>query len=168
MQAYEIYQNIKPSIISDLFQWMRDEERDLYKHTIATLANDRKLRPVFVQKKSVADQIAWMHKTLKLKSSNMIGEHLFQVYFMQGQQELLVAFCDAMGIEHDGKGSVDGDLPETLDADKLKAAVDTLVEKFDPQLVSLYLRVFNLQTDNGWDNLTKLLASDERLALNAE
>ncbi|MGJ8671955.1 hypothetical protein [Rubritalea sp.] len=167
MQAYEIYQTIKPSIISDLFQWMRDEERDLYKHTIATLANDRKLRPVFVQKKSVAEQIAWVHKTLKLKSSNMIGEHLFQVYFMQGQQELLVAFCDAMEIEHDGKGSVDGDLPETLDADKLKAAVDTLVEKFDPQLISLYLRVFNLQTDNGWDSLTEILASDERLALSA-
>lgn len=167
MQAFEIYQNIKPSIITDLFQWMRDEERDLYKHTIATLANDRKLRPVFIQKKSVADQIAWAHKTLKLKSSNMIGEHLFQVYFMQGQQDLLVAFCDAMGIEHDGKGSVDGALPETLDADTLKAAVDTLLDKFDPQLVSLYLRVFNLQTENGWKSLTELLASDERLALSA-
>lgn len=167
MQAFEIYQNIKPSIITDLFQWMRDEERDLYKHTIATLANDRKLRPVFVQKKSVADQIVWAHKTLKLKSSNMIGEHLFQVYFMQGQQDLLVAFCDAMGIEHDGKGSVDGALPETLDADTLKAAVDTLLEKFDPQLVSLYLRVFNLQTENGWESLTELLASDDRLALSA-
>ncbi|MFD2159978.1 hypothetical protein ACFSW8_13805 [Rubritalea tangerina] len=167
MNAYEIYQNIKPSIIVDLFQWMRNEERELYKTTVATLANDRKLRPVFIQKKPVADQIAWMHKTLKLKSCDMVGEHLFQVYFMQGQQDLLVSFCDAMDIEHDGKGSVDGDLPETLDADKLKAAVDTLVEKFDPQLVSLYLRVFNLQTENGWDSLTELIASDDRLALSA-
>ena len=167
MQAYEIYQNIKPSIITELFQWMRDEERELYKSTVATLANDRKLRPVFIQKKSVAEQIAWMHKTLKLKSSGMIGEHLFQVYFMQGQQQLLVDFCDAMGIEHDGKGSVDGALPDTLDSDKLRAAVDSLVKTFDPQLVSLYLRVFNLQTENGWDSITEILNSDERLALSA-
>jgi hypothetical protein len=163
VNAYQIYQDIKPSIITDLFTWMRTDERDLYKSTVATLANDRKLRTVFIQKKSVAEQIAWMHKTLKLKSSDMIGEHLFQVYFMQGQQALLVAFCDAMGIEHDGKGSVDGALPETLDTDKLKAAIDTLLESFDSHLVSLYLRIFNLQTQNGWENLTEILASDERL-----
>ena len=163
MNAYEIYQNIKPSIIVDLFIWMRAEERDLYKSTVATLANDRKLRPVFVQKKSIPEQISWMHKTLKLKSSDMIGEHLFQVYFMQGQQTLLVAFCDAMGIEHDGKGSVDGALPETFDTDKLKAAIDTLLVDFDPQLVSLYLNIFNLQTESGWENLNEILASDERL-----
>ena len=163
MNAYEIYQNIKPSIIVDLFTWMRAEERDLYKSTVATLANDRKLRPVFVQKKSVAEQIAWMHKTLKLKSSDMIGEHLFQVYFMQGQQALLVAFCDAMSIEHDGKGSVDGALPESFDTDTLKAAIDTLLVDFEPQLVSLYLQIFNLQTESGWENLNEILASDERL-----
>ena len=163
MNAYKIYQNIKPSIIVDLFTWMRNEERDLYKTTIATLANDRKLRPVFVQKKSVAEQIAWMHKTLKLKSSDMIGEHLFQVYFMQGQQSLLVAFCDAMGIEHDGKGSVDAALPEALDTDQLKAAIDILLVDFEPQLVSLYLNIFSLQTESGWENLNEILASDERL-----
>ena len=142
---------------------MRAEERNLYKTTLATLANDRKLRPVFVQKKSIAEQISWMHKTLKLKSSDMIGEHLFQVYFMQGQQALLVAFCDAMGIDHDGKGSVDGALPEAFDTDKLKAAIDILLADFDPQLVSLYLNIFNLQTDSGWQNLNEILASDERL-----
>ncbi len=147
---------------------MRDEERDLYKTTLSTLANERKLRPVFIQKKSVAEQIAWLHKTLKLKSSDMVGEHIFQVYFMQGQQDLLVKFCDAMDIEHDGKGSVEGALPETLDADKLSAAVDTLLESFDAQLVSLYLNVFNIQTDDGWDSISDLLASDERLKLSAE
>lgn len=163
VNAYEIYQNIKPSIIVDLFTWMRNEERDLYKTTVATLANDRKLRPVFIQKKPVAEQIAWMHKTLKLKSSNMIGEHLFQVYFVQAQQGLLVAFCDAMGIKHDGKGSIDGALPKSLDDEKLKTAIDTLVADNDPQLVSLYLHIFNLQTQSDWKNLTETLASDERL-----
>ena len=146
---------------------MRDEERNLYKSTVATLAQDRKLRTVFIQKKPVAAQIEWMIQTLKLKSSDMIAEHLFQVYFMQGQQDLLVAFCDAMGIEHDGKGSVDGELPADLDADKLKAAVDTLIESNDPQLVSLYLHIFNLQRDNGWASITAILESDARLAFSA-
>ena len=165
VKAYEIYQNIDPTLILDMFQWMRDEERDLYKTTVATLAQDRKLRPVFVTKKSVPEQIAWLHKTLKLKSCDMIGEHLFQVYFMKGQEKMLVSFCDSMGIEHDGKGSVDGELPETLDADKLKAAVDKLIEENGEKLTALYLSVFNLQTESGWDSLTELLEKDERIAI---
>lgn len=149
-----------------MFQWMRSDERDLYKSTIATLAQDRRLRPVFIQKKSVTEQIAWIHKTLQLKTCNMIGEHLLQVFFMKGQEKILVTFCDSMGIEHDGKGSVDGDLPETLDANKLKSAVDTLLAEYSPQLTTLYLQVFNMQTEGGWSTLSDLLASDDRLKLN--
>lgn len=84
---------------------------------------------------------------------------------MKGQQELLIGFCDGMGIEHDGEGSVEGALPETLDDEKLKSTIDNLIEAHDPKLVTLYLRIFNLQTPNGWENLAKTLESDERLNL---
>jgi hypothetical protein len=165
MNAYQIYQNADPALISDLFTWLRKEEKDLYKNAISTLANDRKLRPVFVLKKSLPDQFTWLHKTLKLKSTDMMGEHLFQLFFMKGNEELLVTFCDAMGIEHDGKGSVEGELPETLDADKAKEAVDALLAKFDSKLVTAYLYVFNLQTPGGWDSISAILGSNERLKL---
>jgi hypothetical protein len=165
VNAFEIYQKIDPSLISDMFLWIRENDRQLYKSAIATLTANRNLRPVFVEKKSVADQIAWLHKTLKLKTSDTIGEHLFQVYFMKGQQDLLIGFCDGMGIEHDGEGSVEGSLPETLDDEKLKSTIDSLVEAHDPKLVTLYLRVFNLQTQDGWENLANILESDERLIL---
>ena len=95
----------------------------------------------------------------------MMGEHLFQLFFMKGNEELLVTFCDAMGIEHDGKGSVEGELPETLDTDTVKAATNTLLEKFDFKLVTAYLYIFNLQTDGGWDSITSILESDDRLKL---
>ncbi|MGE9267078.1 MAG: hypothetical protein ACQKBY_03185, partial [Verrucomicrobiales bacterium] len=162
MKAHEICKNIDPALISDLFNWMRSEEKDLYKTTLATLANNRKLRPVFVQKKSIPDQITWMHNTLKLRTSDAIAEHLFQVWFMKGQKELLASFCDGMGIEHN-EGTVEGDLPESLDADKLKATTDALLASHDPKLITLYLRIFNLQTPEGWDALSTLLESDERL-----
>lgn len=165
VNAFEIYQKIAPSLVSDMFLWIRESDRQLYKSAIATLTANRNLRPIFVEKKSVVDQIAWLHKTLKLKTSDTIGEHLFQVYFMKGQQELLIGFCDGMGIEHDGEGSVEGALPDTLDNDKLKSTIDSLVEAHDPKLVTLYLQVFNLQTKDGWENLANSLESDERLTL---
>jgi hypothetical protein len=165
VNAYQIYQNADPALITELFTWLRNEEKDLYKNTVASLAQDRKLRPVFIQKKSLPDQFAWLHKTLKLKSTDMMGEHLFQLFFMKGNEELLVTFCDAMGIEHDGKGSVEGDLPEKLDAEKAKEAVDALLAKFDAKLVTAYLYVFNLQSEDGWDSISAILESDDRLKL---
>ncbi|MBT8043304.1 MAG: hypothetical protein KJO79_00005, partial [Verrucomicrobiae bacterium] len=87
------------------------------------------------------------------------------VYFMQGQESMLVTFCDALDIAHDGKGQVEGDLPENLDADKLQQAIDNLLEKNDPALVALYLHTFNLQTPDGWSSLAVALESDERLKL---
>lgn len=165
MQANELYQAIDPAVIQDMFSWMRETEKDLYKTSLSTLANNRKLRPVFVQKKSIPDQITWMHNTLKLRTSNTIGEHLLQVWFMQGQKDLLVTFCDNMDIKHNGEGAVEGDLPESLDAEKLKTSVDTLVEKYDPKVVTLYLQIFNMQTEDGWPALTEALVTDERLKL---
>ena len=165
VNAFQIYQTIDPALVTDMFLWIRENDRRLYKTAIATMANDRKLRPVFVEKKSVADQIAWAHKTLKLKTSDSIGEHLLQIWFMKGQKELLISFCDGLGIEHDGEGSVEGTLPDALDDEKLKTTVDSLLENNDAKLVTLYLTVFNLQTPNGCENLQGILESDERLTL---
>jgi hypothetical protein len=165
VKAHELYTAVDPAIITQILDWFRAHDRNVYKSAVATLANNRKLRPVFVEKKSMADQYAWVAKTLKLKACNTIGEHLLQAYLMAGQQSLLAMFCDGMGIPHDGKGSVVGDLPKKLDAARLDATVDRLVELFDPKLLTVYLHCFNMQQAEGWPELTAKLESDERLKL---
>ncbi len=165
VKAHELYAAVDPSIVTQMLDWFRANDRNVYKSAVATLAGNRKLRPVFVEKKSLAEQYAWIHKTLKINACDTIGEHLLQAYLMAGQQSLLAMFCDGMGIPHDGKGSVVGDLPKKLDAERLASTVDRLVELFDPRLLTLYLECFNLQVPGGWPELTEKLASDERLKL---
>jgi hypothetical protein len=165
VKAHELYNAVDPALISQMLNWFREHDRNVYRSAVSTLAQSKKLRLEFIQKKPLPEQYAWILKTLRGKQADTIGEHLLQAWFMAGNQEMLAKFCDAMGIEHDGKGSVTGDLPETLDAAKLDAAVDSLVANYDPKLVALYLHVFNLQAPGGWDALTAKLASDERLKL---
>jgi AcrR family transcriptional regulator len=55
--------------------------------------------------------------------------------------------------------------PEDLDVEKFKATLDTLLAKYNPKLVTLYLHVFNLQTASGWATVTDALENDERLSL---
>jgi hypothetical protein len=165
VKAHELYTAADPALITQMLDWFRDNDRNVYKSAVSTLAQTKKLRLVFIQKKPLPEQYAWILKTLRGKPADTIGEHLLQAWFMAGNQPMLAAFCDAMGIEHDGKGSVTGDLPEAMDAAQLDAAVDQLVAAYDPKRVTLYLRVFNLQKPGGWDSLSAKLAGDPRLVL---
>ncbi len=165
MKAHELYTAVDPALFSEMFDWFRANDRNVYKSAVATLAGNRKLRPVFVQKKPLPEQYAWILKTLKLNACNTIGEQLLQAYLMAAQQSLLAMFCDGMGIPHDGKGSVVGDLPKKLDAERLDATIDRLIGLFDPKLLTLYLHCFNMQVPGGWPELSAKLESDARLVL---
>lgn len=165
VKAYEIYTAVDPAVVHSMLDWFRAHDRNVYKSAVATLAQARKLRAIFVQRKSLQDQYAWILKTLQSKACDTIGEHLVQAWLMAGNKEMLAAFCDIVGIAHNGEGSVTGDLPAEIDAAKLDAAVDELLGRFDPKVVTVYLRVFNLQKPGGWPTLEAKLESDERLKL---
>jgi hypothetical protein len=165
VKAHELYSAVDPAIVTQILDWFRANDKNVYRSAVATLAANRKLRPVFIEKKSMADQYAWIHKTLKINACDTIGEHLLQAYLMAGQQSLLAMFCDGMGIPHDGKGSVVGNLPKKLDTDRLNPTIERLVDIFEPKLLAVYLHCFNMQVPGGWPELSEKLASDERLAL---
>ncbi len=165
VKAHELYSAVDPSVVTTMLDWFRTNDRKVYKSAVSTLAANRKLRPVFVEKKSTAEQYAWILKTLKIPACDTIGEHMIQAYLMAGQQSMLAMFCDGLGIPHDGKGSVIGELPKALDAERLTTTIDRLLDIFEPKLFATYLHCFNMQVPNGWPELTEKLASDERLKL---
>ena len=165
MKAHELYTAVDPVIVTQILDWFRANDRNVYKSAVATLASNRKLRPVFIQKKSITEQYAWIHKTLKINACNTIGEHILQAYLMSGQQSMLGMFCDGLGIPHDGKGSVVGDLPKKIDNERLNITVDRLVDLFEPKIFTAYLHCFNMQAPGGWPELTAKLESDPRLTL---
>jgi len=163
LKAHEIYQKLDPQYVTRMLDWFREHDRHVYRSALSTLAEKRRLRLVFLQKKPLEEQYAWILRNLRAKPNDPIGEHLLQAWLMAGHQEMLAQFCDAMGIEHDGKGSVRGELPEELDAAALDPAVDALLGNYELPLVRLYLTLFNRQRPEGWAPLTRKLESDERL-----
>ena len=162
MNAHEIFQKLDHAFAVQIMTYFREESREIYKTTVATLATQRKLRPVFIQKKPVAVQIDWLIKTLKQKSADTVSEHLLQVWLLREKKEMLIMFVDDLGIEHDEDGGVD-ELPETIDAEKLKVAMDHLLENYPAPVVTLYLRVFQIQQAEGWPEIAEALEKDERL-----
>ncbi len=133
---------------------------------LAALAQKRRLRPVFIQRKPGVQQIDWMVKTAKLKDSNGQAEHLLHVWLLQRHKDMLKQFLETLGLEHDEDGTVE-DLPDSLDESKLEKGIEKLLAEHPHEEVAAYLHVFQLQKPGGFPELSAKLEGDERLRLGA-
>jgi len=52
-----------------------------------------------------------------------------------------------------------------MDDVKLKSAIETLLAKYPPEAVAVYLNAFNDMNEANWANLKSILESDPRLQL---
>ena len=146
MKAYYIFQQADEETISNILDWMRNQERAIYRAAVRELGALKKLRPEFIQRKPLQEQFSFIKKMLSWKPSNEIGDHLLQVWLLRKHQDMLITFLNTLGIPHDGNGIVN-ELPETLDKEKLAKAVDELFEKYPAGVASVYLQMFQLQTE---------------------
>lgn len=162
MTPNEIFARMPVETANELFAHVFEKEKALYKATIDTLAKQRKLRPVFVERKPRAERHAWLKETLGRKQNEGVAAHLLQIWLVGRHAGLLCDFLDGLGIPHDENGTVD-DLPPAPSREQLVPVIDALLEKHDRDVVRVYLRAFQAFDEKGWSSLAELLESDERL-----
>lgn len=163
MTAHELFQKMSPDLGQTIIGWLREFEREVHRSAISSLAQQRKLRPVFVTRKSRPEQAAWLLDQLKMRGNEAVGENLLQIWLMKGREGMLSTFLDAVDVSHDGKGGVDGNIPATLELAKVKAGAEALLEKFPAGEVAVYLNLFQLQQPGGWPTITEAINADPRL-----
>lgn len=154
------------STAAQLLGFLFEKEKPLYKATIDSLAKQRKLRPVFIEKKPREERFAWLKDTLGKKANDAIAAHLLQIWLVGAHKQVLCDFLDALNIAHDENGTIDN-LPAAPPKEDLSRAIATLLEKHDAGVVKVYLHAFQALDENGWSTLEELLKEDERLQLSA-
>ena len=142
MKAYYIFQQADEETISNILDWMRNQERAIYRAAVRELGALKKLRPEFIQRKPLQEQFSFIKKMLSWKPSNEIGDHLLQVWLLRKHQGMLITFLNTLGIP-----------------------VDELFEKYPAGVASVYLQMFQLQTEDGWEELAEVLANDPRVTI---
>jgi hypothetical protein len=165
-KPYEIFASLPPAVAEQLFTFIQEQEKPLYKATIDTLAKQRKLRPVFVERKPRADRHLWMKDMLGRKLNESVSAHLLQMWLVGAHAKLLCDFLDGLGIEHDENGTIEN-LPPAPTKEALTKAIDPLFEKHEPAVVAVYLNAFQALDEQGWPTLAELLTEDPRLQLTA-
>ena len=162
-----MFQKMSSDLGHTIIGWLRESERAVFRTAINSLAQQRKLRPVFVTRKTKPEQAAWLIEQLKMRGNEAVGENLLQIWLMKGRSDMLSTFLNALGVSHDGKGGIDGDIPAVLDDAKVKAGAAALLEKFPAGEVAVYLNLFQLQQAGGWPQIVEAIAADPRLQVGA-
>ena len=163
MLAHQLFQSMSPELGRQIMTWMKDDEREVYKACVTTLAQQKKVRPVFVTQRSRDQQFTWIMDTLKSRLSEGVGENILQVWLMKAKSAMLVSFLDTLEIKHDGKGGVEDDIPADLDAAKVAAGVTKLLAEFPAEEVGVYLNLFQLQQRNGWPAVAEAINTHKLL-----
>jgi hypothetical protein len=164
MTPNEIFARMPASTASAIFSHLFENEKPLYKNLIETLAKQRKLRPVFIERKPRPERYAWFKEALGRKVNESISAHLLQIWLVGQHSQLLCDFLDSFGIEHDENGTV-SELPPSPSREEMERAINSLLEKHERDVVSVYLHAFQASDEKGWPVLDEILQGDERLRL---
>jgi len=165
LTSHELFGFMSLNLANDILDFAHESDKPTYKATLQAVAQARHLRPVFLERQPRAQRHAAMISTLSRPALDVVAGGLVRAWLLKKHKAMLVDFLNALEIKNE-EGVVE-DLPAGMDDAKLKAAVETLLAKYPPEPVAVYLNAFNDMNEAKWANLKALLASDPRLQLGA-
>lgn len=159
MLAYQIFQTIPTALAGTIFTYLRKEDRQSYKAVVERLAEQQKMRPVFITKQSPEKQVQLLTAACARKAAEPIAMQVLEIWLMRGRQEMLIDFLDRMSIPHDGKGMVD-EFPEVIDPTTLDSTVAAMRQTYPAGEIAIYLYVLQGQKEGSWPELSALLEAE--------
>ena len=159
--SHEMLAFMPPELAAAILEFTFAEEKPLYRATLAAVAEARKVRPVFMERQPRVDRHKAMLATLQRPNLEAAASNLIRGWLLKKQTAVLTDFLNSLGIAHtDG---VVEQLPDQVEEDKLKVAVETLLAKHPKEVVMVYLNAFNTMNETSWKGLQSILDSDPRL-----
>lgn len=162
-----MFQRMSPRLAAAMFTWLHAEQKPVYKAAIQGLANQRKLRPVFVERKPPNERYPWMQQALGRPLSEALASHVLQAWLLGANKDMLCDFLEALEIQHDDDGTVEN-IPAAPAKEKIAAAVDQLLGKYPHENVAVYLHAFrDMDSTVQWPPLDEVLGEHPQLKLGA-
>jgi len=163
LTSHELFGFMSPSLALEILTFTYETDKPLYRATLGAVAEARKLRPVFLERQPRPQRHATMLSTLSRPALDMVTSNLLRTWLLKKYKAMLADFLDALGIVHQ-EGVVE-ELPSAVEEAKVRAAVESLLAKYPPETVAVYLHAFNDMNEVEWPGLKAMLDSDSRLQL---
>ena len=163
LTSHELFGFMSPNLAGEIITFIFESDKPTYHATLNAVAQARHLRPVFLERQPKTQRHAAMIATLARPALDLVAGSLIRTWLLKKHKAMLVDFLNALGIKNE-EGVVEN-LPESMDDVKLKSAIETLLAKYPPEAVAVYLNAFNDMNEANWANLKSILESDPRLQL---
>jgi len=161
LTAHELIGFMSPQLAAEILEHAYSSDKELYKATLAAVAQVRKVRPVFLERHPRAERHVAMLSTLSRPAMEPAAGGLLRGWLLKKHTALLTDFLDALGLPH--KEGVVEELPQTMDDAKLRSAVETILAKHPQEVVIVYLHAFYEMNEARWPNLKAMLETEPRL-----
>ncbi len=165
LTSHELFGFMSPGLADDMLNFIHETEKPVYKAALNSIAQARHVRPVFLERQPRAQRQAAMIATLARPGLETTAAGLIRAWLFKKHKAMLMDFLNVLEIQNE-EGVVEN-LPEGMDDAKLKSAVETLLAKYPPETVAVYLNAFNDMNETNWANLKTILESDPRLQFGA-
>ncbi len=152
---------MSPALAVKILEFTFEHDRPLYRGTLNTVAEAKKVRSIFLERKPRAERNQEILAMLGKPRLELAAVTLLRGWLMKQHKEMLVEYLDALRIPHKD-GAVDN-LPATMDDSALNAAIEKLLGKYPKEEVVVYLNAFYTMNEVTWENLKILLEKDPRL-----
>ena len=163
LTAHELLGFMSPKLSAEILEHAYHANKEIYKATLAVVAQARKVRPVFLQRQPRAERHLAMLATLTRPAMEPAAGGLLRGWLLKKHGALLADFLNALGVPH--KDGVVEDLPASMDDARLAAAVDAVLARHPQEVVVVYLHAFYEMNEARWPNLKQMLENDPRLRL---
>ena len=112
MRSHELFKRMSPATAAEVFGYLHQEQKPVYKAAIQGLANQRNLRGVFIERKPRNERFTWLQSNLSRALHESVAAHLLQIWLIGAHKQVLCDFLDTLGIAHDENGTIDELPPE--------------------------------------------------------
>ena len=163
LTSHELLGFMSPNLGLEILTYTFESDKPLYRAVLTSVAEARKVRPVFLERQPKQQRHSAMLASLARPGLEAVTANLVRTWLLKKYKGMLCDFLDALGIAH--KEGVVDDLPASIDDAKLNAAVDLLVNKYPREVAAVYLHAFQEMNEVNWPNLKTMLESDKRLEL---
>jgi len=163
LTSHELFGFMSRDLALEIVTFVHETDKQLYRTVLAAVAEARKVRPVFLERQPRTQRHDLFLTTLAKPALEIATSSLIRAWLLKKYKGMLTDFLDALGIAH--QDGVVEELPAAAEDAKLTAAIELLLGKYPPEVVSVYLNAFNDMNEVEWSNLKKLLESDPRLQL---
>jgi len=162
--TYTIWPALPSELSNEILVSVQKTNKKLYRTALEVMAPRMGVRvPILIEMPKSQRHATWV-QILGRPEMEVLSFNILSTWLIETQRPMLCAWLDSLGIEHADNGCADTFPPEP-DASVFKKGIDALLKKFDPTLVSIYLRCFNQIDETHWVELDKLIISDPRLQL---